>query len=163
MITRWRVGLAGVRGIPVVLSVATDDEDALRLVESAAAAHGVHLERMEPPDDPEPSERPSSPLAPLSRDRPVRVEHLVVGDELLVDGRCYGADVEWCRLERVAPGSAAVYPYKVTHSNGAPGQYSAREILGARRPEWLEEAIAETDAIHPGHREALEASARWPR
>lgn len=58
--------------------------------------------------------------------------NLEVGDEILVDGSNYGADVEWCALTGVSPGTAAVYPFKVTHSNGAPGQYGPAELSGWR-------------------------------
>lgn len=94
----------------------------------------------------------------------IDLEGLIVGDELLVDGNSYtGGGNEWARLTRVSPGSASVYPYKVALSNGAEGQYAAREIQGRRRPEHLRAALADVEASSPGHLEKLVADAVWPR
>jgi hypothetical protein len=38
----------------------------------------------------------------------------------------------WCRVTRLAPGSAAVYPIKVLLPHGGEGQYKATEIRDHR-------------------------------
>lgn len=88
----------------------------------------------------------------------------VKGDELLVDGSAYtGAGEEWAPLVRVAPGSAAVYPYKVRLSNGAEGQYAAREILAVRRPLPLHRTLREIELLHPGQIATLARDCVCPR
>lgn len=53
--------------------------------------------------------------------------------ELLVDTTVYGVvGVHWCRWDRTAPGSAAVYPYKVHIPGRGIGQYKASEIKDIR-------------------------------
>lgn len=68
------------------------------------------------------------------RDRMEVVQH----DELLVDVAVYFGELlprlEWCRVVSLAPGSAAVYPYKVRIPRRGVGQYRASEVMGWRRP-----------------------------
>lgn len=76
-------------------------------------------------------------------------DHLIPGDELLVDVRAYvspspgidGWPLVWCMVKALAAGSASVYPYKVKLPHGGPGQFKATEVLGWRRPVWLHDAV----------------------
>lgn len=68
------------------------------------------------------------------------------GDEVLVDVSAYGVEGDperWCKVTRLASGTAAVYPIKVAVPERGTGQYAAREILGWRRPEHIHAAIRE--------------------
>lgn len=79
---------------------------------------------------------------------------LVPGDELLVDVSAYksmpaGDTLEWCRVQNLAAGSAAVYPYKVEIPERGVGQFRASEVLAWRRPVSVHEVLlhhAETSA-----------------
>ena len=74
------------------------------------------------------------------------------GDELLVDVSPYVHAIhpvfEWCRFAYLAPGTAAVYPYKVeivcAGEKFGRGQYKDEEVLRWRRPLWLHRVIQET-------------------
>lgn len=56
-----------------------------------------------------------------------------VGDEVLVDTGCYGPQgYHWCKVIRLAPGSAARYPVKVDVPGRREGQYALTEILDYR-------------------------------
>lgn len=57
-----------------------------------------------------------------------------VGDDVLVDITPYGPwpGLTWCRVTRISPGSAAVYPIKVKLPHGGEGQYKAIEIRDHR-------------------------------
>lgn len=53
-----------------------------------------------------------------------------IGDLVLVDTGCYGPQgYNWCKVTRLAPGSAAVYPVKVEIPGHGEGQYAYTEIL----------------------------------
>lgn len=55
-------------------------------------------------------------------------------DELLVDATAYGLAGEvWAPFDHVAPGSAAVYPYKVRLPGRGIGQYKASEVIARRQ------------------------------
>jgi hypothetical protein len=56
------------------------------------------------------------------------------GFDLLVATTAYTgrADPEWCPFERLAMGTAAVYPYKVQIPGGGIGQFRRTEIQGVR-------------------------------
>lgn len=77
-----------------------------------------------------------------------RARNLSYGDELLVDTSAYGVPGEhWCEAIGLAPGDAAVYPYKVQVPERGEGQYSAPEILGWRRPLRLHHLIREAHRV----------------
>lgn len=77
-----------------------------------------------------------------------RARNLSYGDELLVDTSAYGVPGEhWCEVVGLAPGDAAVYPYKVDVPERGTGQYSAREVLGWRRPLRLHQLIREARRV----------------
>lgn len=70
------------------------------------------------------------------------------GDSVLVDVSPYGVGgvpKRWCKVTRIAPGTAAVYPIKVAVPPRARGQYAVRQIRGWRRPTWLHHAIIPTE------------------
>lgn len=67
-----------------------------------------------------------------SRPRPAQVR-IQVGDDVLVDTTPYGVPGYcWCRVTRIAPGSAAVFPIKVQIPSRGEGQYKAIEIADIR-------------------------------
>lgn len=64
-------------------------------------------------------------------------DHLIPGDEVLIDVSAYNAQVDepqWCEVSHLAAGSASVYPYKVRIPGRGEGQYRASEVLAWRRP-----------------------------
>lgn len=73
-------------------------------------------------------------------------DHLIPGDQVLVDVSAYNVEVEpmqWCDVIGLAAGDAAVFPYKVTIPDRGQGQYAAGEIHAWRRPVSLHQALLE--------------------
>lgn len=82
-------------------------------------------------------------LHPSLTGRELRAGELAVRqhDEVLVDTGCYcDAGTVWCRVTRIAPGTASVFPIKAEMPNGVEGQFKPSEVEGHRRPPELEEA-----------------------